>query len=61
MGRKSLFADSRHVVGNGDVGKTRTIIKSVFTNTRHAVGNGDVGKARTLIVFATYCVPICFA
>ena len=44
MGRKSLFANARYAVANGDGLKARATIESIIANARHAVICIDVGK-----------------
>ena len=41
---KSIFANTRHAVGDGNGGKNRTHVESIIANARYAVGDGNGGK-----------------
>ena len=50
-----------HTLGDNNGGEARATTESVLTYTGHTLGDDDEGEARAIIVFATYCVSICFA
>ena len=43
-----------------DFGQAFAKIEAPISQTGDGVGNRDARQARATIVFATYCVPICF-
>ena len=68
---KSIFANTRHAVGDGDGGKNRTHVESIIANARYAVGDGNGGKNRTIaessiahtrhVMLSLYTFVICYS
>ena len=57
---EATFSQTGDEVGNRDARQARAQREALISQTGDGVGNRDARQARATIVFATYCVPICF-